>query len=74
MALPVTRHQLRTWRKKHGLSRKELAQILDVHWMTVTAWEVGKQEPPKYLRFALRGIEIEVLNTNEKPAKLKIVS
>jgi DNA-binding XRE family transcriptional regulator len=69
----MTANQLRDWRQEHGLSRKELAEILGVHWMTVTAWEVGKQDPPKYLSFALRGIEVEIF-TEKAPTKLKIVS
>lgn len=65
----MTPQELRDWRKQHQLSRKQLAEILGIHWMTVTAWEVGKQEPPAYLRYTLRGVEFDVLAPDAPPKK-----
>ena len=49
--------ELRTWRALQGLTLKQLAEALGVHWITVQRWETGVLSVPPYLHLALRELE-----------------
>lgn len=55
---------IRTRREGLGLSRRELAQILDVAEASIRSWETGKTEPsdPFGVHMILSGLEDEFLN------------
>lgn len=54
--------EISSQRKTLGLSQAKLAALLGVDVMTVNRWEMGKQSPPPYLHYALRGIACERLH------------
>ena len=35
------------YRSRHKLSQSDLAEILDVSYMTISRWEIGKSKPSK---------------------------
>ena len=35
------------YRSRHKLSQSDLAEILDVSYMTISRWEIGKSNPSK---------------------------
>jgi transcriptional regulator with XRE-family HTH domain len=49
--------ELAIWRKRHGLSQKQLAQGLGVDVMTVSRWERGVRGIPPHLPLALEALE-----------------
>ena len=61
---PLTSIGIRTRREGLGLSRRELAEILDVKESGVRSWEIGKTEPrdPMWLHMILGGLEDEMMN------------
>jgi DNA-binding transcriptional regulator YiaG len=44
-------------RRSLGLTTRELAAVLDVREPSVGEWELGWLTPPRWLRFALAGLE-----------------
>lgn len=56
----MTPKQLQDWRASWGLSQKELAKMLGVHWVSVSAWENGRTAIPKLLKLALVAVELEL--------------
>ena len=61
---PLTPAGIRTRREGLGLSRRELAQILDVAEASIRSWETGKTEPfdPFGAHMILGGLEDEFMN------------
>lgn len=53
----MTPVELKNWRDQQGLSQESLADLLGVHWMTVSRWELGKREIPPFLHLALETID-----------------
>lgn len=51
--------ELKAWRKRNGYSQSQLAKALSVATMTVSRWERGVREIPKFLHLALRCLELE---------------
>lgn len=49
----MTSADLKVARKKLGLSQRELAEVLGVDVGTISRWERGVQDPPKYVALAL---------------------
>lgn len=45
------------WRKRQGLTQKELANLLGVRNMTVYRWECGMRGISPYLHLALEALE-----------------
>ena len=61
---PLTPAGIRTRREGLGLSRRELAEILDVAEASIRSWETGKTEPfdPITTHMAIGGLEDDFLN------------
>ena len=64
MLNPLTPAGIRTRREGLGLSRRELAEILDVAEASIRSWETGKTEPfdPIGAHMVIRGLEDDFLN------------
>jgi transcriptional regulator with XRE-family HTH domain len=54
---PMTGDDLLRWRKRHGLTQKELADFLGVRNMTIYRWECGMRSISPYLHLALEALE-----------------
>jgi DNA-binding transcriptional regulator YiaG len=59
-------------RKKLGLNQEKLAQLLDVHTMTVSKWERGVLEPTPYQAAMMDEFE-KAASKSEVKLKLKHV-
>ena len=53
----MTGENLLKWRKRHGLTQKELADLLGVRNMTIYRWECGMRSISPYLHLALEALE-----------------
>jgi transcriptional regulator with XRE-family HTH domain len=53
----MTGDELIRWRKRHGLTQKELADLLGVRNMTIYRWECGMRSISPYLHLALEALE-----------------
>ena len=64
MLNPLTPAGIRIRREGLGLSRRELAEILDVAEASIRSWETGKTEPfdPIGAHMVIGGLEDEFLN------------
>lgn len=64
MLNPLTPAGIRTRREGLGLSRRELAELLDVAEASIRSWETGKTEPfdPIGAHMVIGGLEDEFLN------------
>lgn len=52
--LGMTAEELRSWRKAHGYSLRQLADRLDIHYQSVYRWEKGiNPMPGRWLDLAL---------------------
>ena len=52
--------ELKSWRKKNGISQGKLAKVLGVTSNTVARWERGKRKKiPPFLHLALRCVEAD---------------
>jgi DNA-binding XRE family transcriptional regulator len=60
----MTGRELKSWRKKWGLSQAALAQKLGVIRETVARWEVGIRSIPPFLPLALKWLETELEEDN----------
>lgn len=49
--------ELADWRKRWGLTQRQLAQALGVDVMTVSRWERGVRSIPPHLPLALEALE-----------------
>jgi DNA-binding transcriptional regulator YiaG len=56
----MDRHDLTKWRKRYGLTQKQLADFLGVRNITVYRWESGMRAIPTMLPWALKGLEGEL--------------
>lgn len=70
----MTGNDLKQWRERVGMSQRALARKLDVHVMTVSAWERGFQAMPPYLHLALLGLEHHQTEAKKPKSKLRIAS
>ena len=59
IARRMTPEELKAFRRKHGLSQRDLAELLGVGSGTVADWETGRNRIPKYLHFILSCLEKE---------------
>ncbi len=57
--------RFRKWREERDLSRRELAEALDVHLMALAHWEWGKRRIPPFLHLALKALDMELQNGGE---------
>ena len=62
----MTNKEIQQWRQDNGYSQGKLANALNVHVMTVSKWERGIREVPPFLRLALRALELEGGETNNR--------
>lgn len=53
----MNKDNLRGWRKRHGLTRRELARLLGVTPMALAYWEWGTRRIPALLSLALEALE-----------------
>jgi transcriptional regulator with XRE-family HTH domain len=53
----MTGEDLLRWRKRQGLTQKELADLLGVRNMTIYRWECGMRSISPYLTLALEALE-----------------
>jgi transcriptional regulator with XRE-family HTH domain len=53
----MTPEDLKKWRTDHGYTQVTLAQALESHSMTISQWERGIREIPKFLHLALDALE-----------------
>lgn len=50
--------ELAAWRRARNLTQEQLAQLLDVHKLTVSQWESGRRSTPgRLLELALEAID-----------------
>jgi transcriptional regulator with XRE-family HTH domain len=56
----MTGEDLLRWRKRHGLTQKELADLLGVRNMTIYRWECGMRSISPYLHLALKALDMEI--------------
>jgi DNA-binding XRE family transcriptional regulator len=49
--------ELLKWRKDHGYTQQELANLLGVARMTVVRWEKAMRDIPPFLHLALKFLE-----------------
>jgi len=52
--------RLTNFRKKHELTVEDLARLLPTRTQLVADWESGKQQPPLFLKRALRDLERDI--------------
>jgi len=56
----VTPADLQAWRAQAGLSQPGLANLLNVHPLTVSGWECGRTKIPPFLQLALQALKPEI--------------
>jgi transcriptional regulator with XRE-family HTH domain len=61
----MTGDELIRWRKRQGLTQKELADLLGVWNMTVYRWECGMRAISPYLHLALEALENRIKKGGE---------
>jgi DNA-binding transcriptional regulator YiaG len=59
---------LKAWREQQSLSQEDLAELLGVHWMTVSRWEVVKHEIPPFLHLALETLSARARKRSKRGA------
>lgn len=42
----MTPEEIRAWRRAHRLTQAQLAELLGLNVLTISAWETGRQRPP----------------------------
>jgi transcriptional regulator with XRE-family HTH domain len=57
----MTGEDLFRWRKHHGLTQKELADLLGVRNITIYRWECGMRALSPYLHLALEALENRIM-------------
>jgi transcriptional regulator with XRE-family HTH domain len=57
IVIEMTGEDLFKWRKRHGLTQKELADLLGVRNITIYRWECGMRSISSYLHLALEALE-----------------
>jgi DNA-binding transcriptional regulator YiaG len=48
---------LKQWRKRHKLSLRKLAPLIDTHWVTIHRWELGASPIPRMVELSLNYLE-----------------
>lgn len=59
----MTSHDLKIWLTTNKMTQKQLADRLGLTSNTISAYCTGT--PPKWLKYALVGLEIELQQTNK---------
>lgn len=59
-------NELVAWRKRWGLTQRQLAQALGVDVMTVSRWERGVRSIPPHLPLALEALESRLRKGGQK--------
>jgi DNA-binding transcriptional regulator YiaG len=62
-------HVIKPIRESLGLSQQQLADELGVHFLTVSAWERGRQVAPRYVELALCEIERRQILAEKKSVR-----
>ena len=52
----MSKHDLKVWRVRHGLTQAELAEAIGVARITLQGWERGRSPLPAWLENALIGV------------------
>ena len=58
----LNKRQLKVWRKKHGLTQNQLANLLGVSYGAISGWEIGRRKIPTFLFFSLKYLENNLLD------------
>lgn len=66
----MTPAQLKYWRKDHGYTQIELANNLRIDVTTVSRWERGVREIPKFLNLALNWLEFKENEAKKSDKKM----
>jgi transcriptional regulator with XRE-family HTH domain len=66
----MTGDDLILWRKKLGLTQRELAQSLRVDVMSISRWERGARGIPALLPLALEALEQRMIKERESHGNL----
>ena len=53
----MTRLEFRAWRKAHGLTQVQLADLLQVHVLSLSKWERGVHAVPRWVPRILATID-----------------
>lgn len=59
---------LKAWRKRNKILQKELAELLQIHTVSVARWETGVHPIPPFLEMALAELERR-LAAEQRPKK-----
>jgi transcriptional regulator with XRE-family HTH domain len=57
-------HPLKRWRLQHGMTQKELAELLGIHYSNITYWETGARPIPAMRAWKIQaalGLRVEKL-------------
>ncbi len=52
----MTKEQFQQWRIEHGYTQAEIAEVLGVHFRTISKWEIGARKIPPFMHITLRCI------------------
>lgn len=43
-------NEIKSAREAAGLTQKRMSEIMDIPVLTISAWEIGRREPPPYVK------------------------
>ncbi|MBI5633911.1 MAG: helix-turn-helix transcriptional regulator [Nitrospirae bacterium] len=50
----MTPQQFQQWRIDHDYTQAEIAEVLGVHYRTISKWEIGARKIPPFMHITLR--------------------